>query len=96
MEKVFDANIGEYVYRASKPSWIVKDVVPCDDFTMVITFIDGIKKIYDAKPLLEKNIYKPLQSLPFFMTARVMGDTVAWNDDIDIAPEFLYENSVLV
>ena len=63
-------------------------------FTMVITFVDGVKKMYNAHPLLEKKIYEPLKNISFFLTAKVVGDTMGWNDDVDIAPEFLYENSI--
>ena len=31
--------------------------------------------------------------LLFFLGARVDGDTVIWSEDIDIAPEHLYQNS---
>lgn len=36
--------------------------------------------------------YSPFKALPFFMMARVRYGTVTWNDEIDIAPEHLYEN----
>lgn len=52
------------------------------------------KKIYDARPLLKKNIYAQLNNLIFFMSAKVDCGTVIWNDDVDIAPEHLYENSI--
>ena len=56
--------------------WIVTKVEPQKDYTLIITFITGEKKIYNALPLLEKNIYKPLKNLSFFMQAKVVGDTV--------------------
>ena len=76
------------------PVWVVKAVVPQEDYTLLITFADGSKRIYNALPLLSKAIFADLRNLPFFLNARVSGDTVIWNDDIDIAPEQLYECSV--
>ena len=76
------------------PVWVVKAVVPQEDYTLLITFADGSKRIYNALPLLSKAIFADLRNLPFFLNARVSGDTVIWNDDIDIAPEHLYECSV--
>jgi hypothetical protein len=73
------------------PEWVVTDVYPQSDYTLLLTFADGEKKIYDARPLLKKPIYSQLNSLPFFLSARAEYDTVVWNDDIDIAPEHLYE-----
>lgn len=78
------------------PVWIVKDVVPTENYSLLLTFADGSKRIYNARPLLEKAIFADLKSLPFFMTARISGDTVVWNEDVDIAPEHLYECSVPV
>ena len=76
------------------PAWVVREVVPKEDYTLLITFADGGKRLYNALPLLSKAIFADLKSLPFFLTARVSGDTVIWNDDVDIAPEHLYECSV--
>lgn len=75
------------------PAWVVKEVKPREDYTLLLTFADGGKKVYDARPLLEKPIYAQLKSLPFFLGAKVECGTVVWNDDVDIAPEYLYEQS---
>lgn len=81
------------ICRGKSPSWVVISVVANKDYTLTITFITGEKKKYNALPLLEKKIYAPLKNLSFFMSAKVEGDSVCWNDDIDIAPEHLYECS---
>ena len=78
------------------PVWVVKSVVPQENYTLLLTFADGKKRLYNARPLLNKPIFADLKSLPFFRQARVSGATVMWNDDVDIAPEYLYENSVPV
>lgn len=75
------------------PIWIVKTVQPKKDYTLLITFADGSTKLYDARPLLKKPIYSQLNNLDFFMCAKTEYGTVVWNDDIDIAPEHLYEYS---
>ena len=76
--------------------WVVKTVKVLDDFRLFLTFADGKKGIYDAKPLFEYRVYEALKSPGFFLKARVDGDSVIWNDDVDISPELLYENSVPV
>lgn len=73
------------------PKWTVTSVVAKPDYTLWLTFADGSRKVYNARPLLEKPIYEPLKSLPFFLTARVECGTVVWSDEVDIAPEHLYE-----
>ena len=39
------------------PCWAVREVHPQKDYTMIISFADGSKKVYNARPLLEKKIY---------------------------------------
>ncbi len=73
------------------PVWVVRDVKPNEDYTLLLTFENGEKKIYNARPLLEKTIYAQLRNLAFFLGAKAECGTVVWNDDIDIAPEHLYE-----
>lgn len=75
------------------PAWVVKDVQPREDYTLLLTFSDGTRKVYNARPLLDKAIYSKLKSLSFFLCAKAEYGTVIWNDDIDIAPEHLYEYS---
>ena len=72
--------------------WSVVGVVPHEDYTMTVEFHDGTRGTYDVRPLLGWEVYEPLNSLPFFMGARAERGTVVWGDDIDIAPERLYED----
>ncbi|MBQ9020202.1 DUF2442 domain-containing protein [Candidatus Saccharibacteria bacterium] len=78
------------------PVWVVTDVVANDDYTLTVTFITGEKKQYDFKPLLKYKIFEPLKNIGFFKTAHVSYSTVVWNDKIDIAPESLYADGILV
>ena len=77
-----------------QPGWVVKKAIPRDDHTIVIEFADGKQGIYDATALLKEPMYSPLNSLDFFMKAHAEYDTVVWSDDVDIAPEHLYETCV--
>lgn len=80
----------------SNPAWVVKNVEAHSDYTLLLTFENGEEKVYNARPLLSKEIYAPLRSLPFFLQAKAFCGTVTWNDDIDIAPEHLYDASTPV
>lgn len=78
------------------PVWVVRDVLPQDDYTLLLTFADGTRKVYNARPLLNKSIYSQLNNLAFFKCAKAECGTVVWDNDIDIAPEHLYECSTPV
>ena len=84
------------VSAKKQPVWIEEDVKARNDYTLLITFTGGAQRIFDARPLLDKPIFAPLKSLPFFLRAKAMYGTVIWNDDVDIAPEHLYECSTPV
>ena len=73
------------------PEWTIENIYALEDYKLKIDFIDGIRKIFDCKPLLEKKIYAPLKDKNFFDRVYLSCGGAAWNDDIDIAPEYLYD-----
>lgn len=80
--------------------WVVMEVEPKPDFTLNILFASGEKKCVDMKPVIKRwitknpHLFKPMQDINFFMRAGSDGISVAWSDQIDIAPEYLYEHGV--
>jgi hypothetical protein len=49
--------------------------------------------VFDAKPYLDKGVFQRLQDIKLFRQAYVEGGTVCWPQDLDIAPETLYDRS---
>lgn len=96
MKVYWDDNIKDYIIDAGTPEWLVKAVEPRRDYTLLLTFIGGEQRVYNAAPLLEKPIFSQLKDINFFMKAKSDGCSVVWSDDVDIAPEHLYECSVPV
>ena len=78
------------------PVWSVLEATPHKDYTITLKFNDGTTRLYDAKPLLEIPLYEKLKNPGFFIQAKADCGTVIWNDDIDIAPEHLYETSKII
>lgn len=94
MSQVYNEQLQDHIVSVSSPAWIVKAVQPQENYTLLLTFANGEKRIYNVLPLLEKAIFAPLKDLHLFMKARVAGDSVCWDDEVDIAPEHLYECSL--
>ena len=69
------------------PVWVVKEVEPRTDYTLLLTFANGERKVFDARPLLNKPVYAPLRDVNVFLRAQADGCSVSWNEDVDIAPE---------
>ena len=93
MRKVYDENLKDYIYYADKPVISVKEVQALPDYKLLLTFSNRERRIYNASHLLNYEIFAPLKSLPFFMSAKTNGSSVCWSDELDISPEELYENS---
>jgi hypothetical protein len=67
-----------------------------DGYKMFLVFNDGQKRIFDFLPLIERYpVFKPLKDLGLFKSFTVT-DTLEWADgNIDIAPEYIYENGIV-
>jgi len=77
-----------------EPKWVVKEAKPQSDHTIQIRFADGKSGVFDASGLLKDPYYKKLKDISFFMMGHVAYDTVVWNEDLDIAPEMLYDSCI--
>ena len=65
------------------------------DYELLITFSNGEKRVYDGQDDIMQGIFTQLKNKAFFARARIERGTVVWNDELDIAPEALYAESVL-
>ena len=70
-------------------------VKPLDHYKLFILFNNNEQRIFDVQPLLKVPMYQPLHNKALFSTAKADGMCVYWNDDIDICPDTLYEESTL-
>lgn len=75
-------------------------VIPNDDYTVLVSFENGKKVLYDMKDNLEGEVFQPLNDINVFKTTcMILNDTLAWdvkgNQDerecIDIDVFTLYE-----
>jgi len=88
--------IDEITYAGNSAEPIcVTSVYASNDYKLFLEFMTGEQRIFDASELIkEDNIFQQLCDISLFLQAHIDYDTVVWNDMIDIAPEFLYENSI--
>ena len=66
------------------------------DYTLRIRFSDGVEKLFDFSGELTKGICRKLKDLDYFKKFTLDPFTIDWNNEIGFAPEYLYENGVLV
>ncbi len=71
---------------------LLSAVKPLTKHRLLVTFTNGVTKVYDCTPLLEEEAFLPLQDQVFFRCVRVdpHGYGVIWNDEIDLAESELW------
>lgn len=75
---------------------LVTKVLVQDGYRLLITFSTGETKLFDARPYLEKGVFTQLKNVELFNQAYVAYDTVCWPGNLDIAPETLYDRSIVL
>ena len=78
----------------------VKAVSALPDYFLSVQFAEGVTKRYDVKPLFDRwKAFSELEKSPeLFSCVKVDagGYGVAWNDDLDLSCDELYENGIAV
>lgn len=67
-----------------------------DDLTLDLKFSDGSLRRFDAKPYLDKGIFRQLKDINYFRKLTIAYGTVQWPDEQDFAPETLYIESTIL
>lgn len=82
------------VYASEKPENIsILSAKPLDDMMMILTFSTGEQRLFDAT-VLTGPAFEPLKNEDIFRDCKVVHGIVTWMDeDIDCAPEYMYQNS---
>lgn len=79
--------------------WVVEDAHYLNDYKVKLWFRDGSVKIVDFEKYIfsrkEGSIFEPLKDKAFFATVQYSEEmsNIHWGE-IDIAPEWLYENGI--
>jgi len=73
--------------------WIVKAKL-LEDYKVYVEFNDGFKGTIDFRKILENDhraIIRELLNKDLFKTVKVNLHTICWDNGVDFAPEYLYE-----
>jgi hypothetical protein len=71
----------------------VKNVQPIKNYNLILTFENGEKRQFDMNPYLDLEIFKELKDISKFNTVRLSFDTIEWENEADLDPEVLYNDS---
>lgn len=71
----------------------VTAVKPLEDMMLLVTFSTGEQRLFDAS-VLTGPAFEALKDNAVFEACRIVDGIVTWdNEEIDCAPEFMYQNS---
>jgi hypothetical protein len=69
----------------------VESVEPLENFSVRITFKNGVQKTFDLEKFLRGEIFEPIRKDPkIFRSIKVIGGTIGWDNGADIDPDVLY------
>ena len=71
----------------------VVSVIPKDDYSLLLTFSNKEKRIFNTAPYLDKGVFSELKDISYFKMARQVNGTVQWPHEQDFCPDSLYEES---
>ena len=76
----------------------IKSVTPLTGRRLLITFVNGIQKVYDCQMILNLDRFKLLKNEAFFkaITVDSGGYGVTWDDETDLSEYELWNNGVEV
>ncbi len=80
-------------------------VLPADDYKVYLYFVNGEVRLFDAKEIVGKGVFRILKDKKIFVErCTVLNNTLAWDvkgnfdpyECLDLDPEVLYEKSIKV
>jgi hypothetical protein len=74
----------------------IMSVQPITHYKLHLTFENGEKREFDMNPYINTGIFKDLKDVRIFNSVRVSFDTIEWENEADLDPEFLYTHSTLI
>lgn len=74
----------------------ILNVEVLENYELLLTFDNNVKKIKDMKPYLDKGVFTKLKDKDVFSKVKIAFGTILWDADIDICADSLYETSIEV
>lgn len=71
----------------------VQQVLPLDDYSLLLVFENGEQRIFDVKPYLQQGVFARLQNRAAFHSVRVVVGSVEWLGELDLSYDTLYLES---
>jgi len=67
-----------------------------DEYKLLLTFENGEIKEFDCTKIMDEKPFQVLKDINYFKRAKIDYGTLVWPNEIDIAPETLYIDSISI
>jgi len=76
----------------------IQEVEPIDNYQLIVTFTNGIKKLFNCKDKLQSEQYSALKDSSLFKSVKIdtNGYALSWTDDIDISENELWTKGKII
>jgi len=71
----------------------IKSVQAIPNYNLILTFQNGEKRQFDMNPYLSIGIFQELRDISKFNTVHISFDSIEWENEADLDPEILYNQS---
>lgn len=65
-----------------------------DEYKLLLTFENGEIKEFDCASIMDEKPFQVLKDMNYFKRVKIDYGTLVWPNEIDIAPETLYIDSI--
>ena len=72
----------------------VNEVIPRDDYKLMLIFTNAEKGIYDCSDLLNFGAFQEFQDKNYLNKVKILDGTMVWSNEQDICPDTLYLDSI--
>ena len=72
------------------------NVMPLENYLLLIEFDNGEKRTFDVKPYFKFKAFEKVKDERIFKTVKVEGLSIEWDNGADICPDELYNNSKVI
>ena len=93
LSRGYDRRTAEYFLNGKRT---IKNVIPNDDFTLLLTFDNGEQKIFDVAPIIKKSgVFKHIKQIEDFKRVYLDGlGCPAWDIDPNIDSNKVWANKI--
>ena len=76
----------------------IQQVEAIDNYQLIVTFTNGIKKLFNCKDKLQSEQYSALKDFFLFKSVKIdtNGYALSWTDDIDISENELWTKGKII